>query len=97
MELGLGKVAVAEADAAEALQFGRQLNQPGVVAHSLAVLARGAALHGDIAESPAAPRKPWNTPYPTASILPSAPPSSRTPKSTSASAAPAPRWNGSNH
>ena len=50
-ELGLGKVAVAEADAAEALQFGWQLNQPGVVAHSLAVLARVAALHGDIAES----------------------------------------------
>ena len=50
-ELGLGKVAVAEADAAEALQFGRQLNQPGVGAHSLAVLARVAALRGDIAES----------------------------------------------
>ena len=50
-ELELGKVAVAEADAAEALQFGRQLNQPGVVAHSLAVLARVAALRGDIAES----------------------------------------------
>jgi DNA-binding CsgD family transcriptional regulator len=50
-ELGLGTVAVAEADADEALQFGRQLNQPGVVAHSLAVLARVAALRGDIAES----------------------------------------------
>ena len=50
-ELDLGKVAVAEADAAEALQFGRQLRQPGVVVHSLAVLARVAALRGDIAES----------------------------------------------
>jgi len=50
-ELELGKVAVAEADAAEALQFGRQLNQPGVVVHSLAVLARVAALRGDIGES----------------------------------------------
>ena len=50
-ELELGKVAIAEADAAEALQFGRQLNQPGVVAHSLAILARVAALRGDIAES----------------------------------------------
>ncbi len=50
-ELGLGKMAVAEADAAEALQFGRQLRQPGVVVHSLAVLARVAALRGDIAES----------------------------------------------
>jgi DNA-binding CsgD family transcriptional regulator len=50
-ELDLGKVAIAEADAAEALQFGRQLNQPGVVAHSLAILARVAALRGDIAES----------------------------------------------
>ena len=50
-ELDLGKVAVAEADAAEALQFGRQLKQPGVVVHSLAVLARVAALRGDIAES----------------------------------------------
>ncbi len=50
-ELDLGKVAVAEADAAEALQFGRQLGQPGVVVHSLALLARVAALRGDIAES----------------------------------------------
>jgi DNA-binding CsgD family transcriptional regulator len=50
-ELELGKVAVAEADAAEALQFGRQLNQPGVVVHSLAVLARVAALRGDIGAS----------------------------------------------
>src|ERR1700729_4400134 len=49
--LDLGKVAVAVADAAEALQFGRQLRQPGVVVHSLAVLARVAALRGDIAES----------------------------------------------
>jgi DNA-binding CsgD family transcriptional regulator len=50
-ELELGKVAVAEADAAEACQFGRQLRQPGVVTHSLAVLARVAALRGDIGES----------------------------------------------
>ena len=50
-EFDLGKLAVAEADAAEALQFGRQLGQPGVVVHSLAVLARVAALRGDIAES----------------------------------------------
>jgi DNA-binding CsgD family transcriptional regulator len=50
-ELELGKMAVAEADAAEALQLGRQLNQPGVVAHSLAVLARVAALRGDTGES----------------------------------------------
>jgi DNA-binding CsgD family transcriptional regulator len=50
-ELELGKVAAAEADAAEACQLGRQLNQPGVVAHSLAVLARVAALRGDIGES----------------------------------------------
>jgi DNA-binding CsgD family transcriptional regulator len=50
-ELELGKLAVAEADAAEALQFGRQLNQPGVIVHSLAVLARVAALRGDVGES----------------------------------------------
>jgi DNA-binding CsgD family transcriptional regulator len=50
-ELELGKMAVAEADAAEAVQLGRQLNQPGVVAHSLAVLARVAALRGDAGES----------------------------------------------
>ena len=50
-EFDLGKLAVAEADAAEALQFGRQLGQPGVIVHSLAVLARVAALRGDIAES----------------------------------------------
>jgi DNA-binding CsgD family transcriptional regulator len=50
-ELELGKVAEAEADAAEACQFGRQLNQPGVVTHSLAVLARVAALRGDVGES----------------------------------------------
>jgi DNA-binding CsgD family transcriptional regulator len=50
-ELELGKVAVAEADATEAVQFGRQLNQPGVVAHGLAVLARVAALRGDVSGS----------------------------------------------
>jgi hypothetical protein len=44
----------------------------------------------------AARRKPWNTPSPTACILLSAPLSSRTAKSMSASATRLPRWSGLN-
>jgi len=50
-ELELGRIAVSEADATEGLRLGQQLQQPGLVAHSLALLARVAALHGDVAEA----------------------------------------------
>ena len=96
-ELDLGKVAVAEADAAEALQFGRQLSSRES-SPTVWPSWRGWPPSAATSLNPAAaPRMPWNTPYPTAFILPSAPLSWRTPKSTSASATPAPRWSGSNH
>jgi DNA-binding CsgD family transcriptional regulator len=49
-EFDLGKIAVAAADASEALRLGREMMEPGVESHSLSLLARVAALRGDAEE-----------------------------------------------